>query len=158
MENSQPIRCSLWRWWTICRELKRRGYGVRESGAFLLGREVSGGKQITSAVYYDDIDPGALATGIVRLNGGAFAKLWQICRDRDLEVVADVHTHPCAAFQSQSDQQHPMISMPGHVALILPCFAQHPLSLATVGVYQYRGSKQWSSCPAPSLRWLTIHI
>jgi len=92
MANNKAIKCSLWCWWTICRELKKRGHGSRESGAFLLGTEVDDVKRITSAVYYDDIDPKSLSTGIVRLSGGATSKVWRICRENDLQVIADVST------------------------------------------------------------------
>ena len=156
MGNENNIQCSLWRWWRICRELRRRGQGVRESGAFLLGRNVAGKAHITSAIYYDDIDRNALSTGIIRLKGSTLGKVWQICRDTGLEVIADVHTHPDGAGQSQSDQQHPMISKAGHVALILPQFARHPFLLSKIGVYRYSGSRQWSVCPPPQLRWLQL--
>lgn len=156
MENSKSIKCSLWRWWCICHQLKKRGHGTHESGAFLLGKETGSSKCITSAVYYDDIDPKALSTGIVRLRGGATSEVWRICRENGLQVIADVHTHPGGAGQSNSDKKHPMVSMDGHVALILPHFAEAPFTFSEVGVYRYCGAKTWSSCPSPKLRWFTV--
>jgi proteasome lid subunit RPN8/RPN11 len=156
MAHNKSIKCSLWRWWCICRQLKKRGHGTRESGAFLLGKEIGSAKCISFAVYYDDIDPDALSSGIVRLRGGAMSEVWRICRENGLQVVADVHTHPGGAGQSNSDKKHPMVSMKGHVALILPQFAQAPFAFSRIGVYRYCGAKTWSSCPSPNLRWFTL--
>lgn len=158
MANNRLIQCSLWHWWSICQQLKKRGHDTHESGAFLLGEETGGVKSIISAVYYDDIDPTALSTGIVRLSGGTTSKVWRICREKGLQVIADVHTHPNGAGQSNSDKQHPMISIKGHVALILPQFAQAPFAFSRIGVYRYCSAKTWSNCPSPKLRWLTVRF
>jgi hypothetical protein len=44
----------------------------------------------------------AYASGVCILRGGAFAKLWSMCREKKLTVAADVHTHPAGAAQSSS--------------------------------------------------------
>jgi hypothetical protein len=121
-----------------------------------LGKDKGDVKQICLAVYYDDIDPDALSTGIVRLKGSATSEVWRVCRETGLQVVADVHTHPGRSGQSKSDKEHPMISMKGHVALILPQFAQSPFNFSKVGVYGYCGAKNWTTCPPPKLHWLTV--
>jgi hypothetical protein len=93
-------------------ELARRTLGGRrESGAFLLGEKGSPCR-IHHFVYYDDIDPNALATGIVLINGRLLGDLWKICREEKLEVVADVHVHPGCYRQSASDQANPIIPKP----------------------------------------------
>src|SRR5206468_12572112 len=45
---------------------------TRESGAFLLGTESPGSKRIEKFVFYDDLDPNALSTGIVHFDGAKF--------------------------------------------------------------------------------------
>ena len=64
----------------------------------------------------------AYASGVCILRGGAFAKLWSMCREKKLTVAADVHTHPAGAAQSSSDRTNPMISRDGHIAIIVPRF------------------------------------
>ena len=57
-------------------------------------------------------------------DGGGFAALWRICRERGLDVLGDVHTHAGPGpRQSEADRTNPMISEPGHMAFILPQFA-----------------------------------
>lgn len=128
-------------WWRLLRELRRRGGGRRESGAFLLGRRTSGVASIRDFVCYDDLDPRALKSGCVTFHGSGFPRLWEICRERDLQVIADVHTHPGRdTRQSGIDQRHPMIPVAGHIALIVPQFATgNRFSLRGVGVHEYRG-------------------
>lgn len=142
------LSCSWFLWRRLLRQLRERGKNAtQESGAFLLGRREGGGAHITDFVLYDDLDPRALDTGIVRFDGRYFGDLWEICRRRRLQVVADVHVHPGSSGQSDSDRAHPMISRAGHIALILPDFAQPPIRRAKIGVYRYLGDKQWSSVP-----------
>lgn len=124
-------------------ELRRRGNGRHESGAFLLGRIVGTERIVSDWVFYDDLDPRAYSTGICILYAGAFDRLWQICQDRGLAVVADVHTHGGSAHQSSSDRENPMIARHGHLALIVPSFAADPVWRHQMGVYSYLGDHQW---------------
>ncbi len=139
------LSCSWLLWRRLLIALRARGRGrTRESGAFLLGaRDGDGRARIEDFVLYDDLDPNALQSGIVRFNGRYFSDLWAICEARNLAVVADVHVHPGGAGQSDSDRAYPMISRKGHVALILPDFADDPVKRRRIGIYRYEGAKQW---------------
>jgi proteasome lid subunit RPN8/RPN11 len=125
------------------RQLARRTRGGRrESGAFLLGRRGTP-SIIERFVYYEDIDPEALETGIVLIDGRRLGDLWKICREAKLEVVADVHVHPGSFRQSASDKANPIIAERNHIALILPDFAQGSNMPGKIGVHRYLGNRQW---------------
>lgn len=156
--DTPRIACPYPLWWRLFRELRRRGGGVRESGAFLLGRRSGNVASVKALAFYDDVDPDALATGIVRLSGHAMNAVWQRCAETGLEVVADIHTHPGGTGQSQSDRDHPMVAKRGHIALIAPRFAHSAFWLRGIGVYRYAGSKRWHDLPAPRLGWTGIRI
>jgi proteasome lid subunit RPN8/RPN11 len=95
-------------WFNLTRGLHRRGENERESGAFLLAHDND--TKIVHFIYYDDLDPHALDTGIVRFDGAGYVKLWKICQKDKLHVVADIHTHPTKwTGQSELDVMHPMI-------------------------------------------------
>jgi len=142
------LSCSGRLWKQLLSALRERGYnGERESGAFLLGHRQDCRARITEFVLYDDLDPKCLDTGIVRFDGRYFGKLWDMCKQRGVSVIADVHTHPGGSQQSDSDRANPMISRAGHVALIVPRFAAAPVRRREVGMYRYNGSKQWSPVP-----------
>ena len=130
-------------WGNTLAELRRRGGGRTESGVFLLGAIEGKRRRVVTAIYYDELDPDAYASGVCVLQGDAFAKLWAHCRALGLTVVADVHTHPGVALQSGSDRTNPMVAREGHIAIIVPNFAAAPVQQATLGIFEYRGGHQW---------------
>jgi proteasome lid subunit RPN8/RPN11 len=150
------IRRSLWRRMVI--ELRRRGYGARESGAFLLG-DVQGNR-IKHIIPYDDLDPEALTSGIVSFHGVGFVSLWNFCAQHNMQVLADVHTHGGKwTDQSETDRTNPMIETSGHIALILPDFAGgNEWSLKGVGIFEYLGGHQWKKWSSRSGRVKLVAI
>jgi proteasome lid subunit RPN8/RPN11 len=122
--------------------LRERGRGNRESGGFLLGRRAPKSRVIESFLPYDDVDPNALR-GIILFDGSKMDAVWELCRSKRLEVVADVHTHPGGFRQSRVDQDNPMIPEVGHIALIVPNFAAGTYLPGEIGIYEYRGRRQW---------------
>jgi hypothetical protein len=137
------ISCAKQVWHRGILELKYRGMGYRESGAFLLGLQSAGVRRIVRFAYYNDLDPHCLDDGYVNFDGRAYGKLWDICRQMGLSVVADVHTHPGIARQSWIDQQNPMIAQVGHAAILVPNYARQPELTDKLGVYEYLGDYQW---------------
>ena len=99
--------------------------------------------------YFDDFDPHCLDSGIVVFDGAGFGPLWRLCRETGLAVVADVHTHPGIARQSDADRRHPMIATPGHIALIVPDFAARVPASVHLGLYEYAGGHQWRDHSGP---------
>lgn len=145
MNNTEhKVVISYLLWFRLIRRLRISGKGKRESGAFLLGKCGESCDRVTTFISYDKLDESAYDSGIVVLQSHAFSKLWSVCRERKLRILADVHTHPRGAYQSPSDQTNPMISEQGHVALIVPNFAQGSfLQNKGLGVYQYLGNYEW---------------
>jgi proteasome lid subunit RPN8/RPN11 len=135
------ISVSLWA--KLIDDLKVRGKGKRESGAFLLGPLDSPG--VTEYICYDDLDPHSLDTGIIVFHHIGFTPLWAHCLANKLTVYADVHTHPPGSTrQSWSDIDNPMIVEKGHIALIVPNYARNRSQmLQGVGIYEYLGDKKW---------------
>jgi proteasome lid subunit RPN8/RPN11 len=134
----------LWR--RLLRELRRRGGGRRESGAFLLRARGAGNRRITRFICYDDLDPTS-CPGAITFHAEGYAALWEYCREKSVEVIADVHTHPGPQVgQSEIDRRHPMVPVVGHTAMIVPNFADAAWwSLEKVGVYEYVGNFTWRS-------------
>lgn len=137
------LSCSSILWARGLKELNRRGIGCRESGAFLLGTLNESQRRVTRFVYYDDLEPHCLDSGIVIFEGFGYGHLWQICRESGLAVVADIHTHPGVARQSGSDRTNPMVATEGHVALIVPDFARRVVGPTQLGIYEYEGAHHW---------------
>jgi len=144
------LTCPSRYWREIVGELYRRGENRHEAGVFLLGVARDGRREVQDTIYYDELDPRAYESGVCVLHGDAFAKLWALCRERKLTVVADAHTHGGEGFQSEADRTNPMVARPGHIAIIVPDFARWPIRRHRLGVYEYRGQHDWTD---RSARW-----
>ena len=150
MKTNMRISVLLWR--KLMGQLRRRGNGIRESGAFLLGNV--GGCKIKHFIPYDELDPTALDSGIIAFQGVGFVPLWNYCQRHKMQVLADVHTHGGKwTGQSETDRTNPMIETAGHIALIVPGFAcGNRASLKGVGVYEYLGNHEWRTWSVKSGR------
>jgi proteasome lid subunit RPN8/RPN11 len=136
------LMCRRRLWAEILADLRERGGGRRESGGFLLGRRGGETRRIKALLAYDEIDPNALR-GHIEFDGSRMDLVWSVCRRRGLQVVADIHTHPGGAGQSDIDRANPMIPERGHLALIVPNFANKLYMPGQVGIYEFRGREGW---------------
>ena len=132
------------RWLALMAELRRRGGGKTESGAFLLGKRQGDRRLFETCIFYDELDVNAYSTGVCVLYADAFEKLWGLCGSSGLQVLADVHTHGGGAGQSEADRCNPMVARPGHLALIVERFASDPVWRHRMGLYRYEGSHAWT--------------
>lgn len=138
-------------WAAILAHLRHAGAGVGESGAFLLGKVLRDLRVATDFLPYEWLQHDALHAEFVQLSGASFSRLWDYCAEHALEVVADVHTHRYGAAQSRSDRENPMLAVAGHIALIVPDFAQGLVDLENLGLYVYQGAHRWQRYRGPSL-------
>ncbi|MCW5765165.1 MAG: Mov34/MPN/PAD-1 family protein [Phycisphaeraceae bacterium] len=154
------ISVNFLRWRRLMLELKRRGGGRRESGAFLLGLRDGQSLRVKDVVYYDDLDPNALDQGYVNFHADGFSALWSHCRKARLDVLADIHTHPGGnTSQSELDRTNPMMAERGHLALIVPHFAAGPWwSKRGISLFEYEANYRWKdlSGALPSRLCLTV--
>jgi proteasome lid subunit RPN8/RPN11 len=132
-------------WVGLLEHLRRRGGGIRESGAFLLGNMVGARRGVSDFIPYEHLQDDALNEDFVALRADSFSKLWAECDRRRMSVVADVHTHRFGPQQSMSDRVNPMMALAGHVALIVPRFAQGLVNVEDLGAHVYRGAHRWTS-------------
>lgn len=142
---SLTIKIPFWLWTRAIRDLRRGGEGRRESGAFLLGKPGAQTARVIDYICYDALDANAYQGGAIAFHDNGYAALWDYLKQRKIEVLADVHTHPGPNVgQSSIDRRHPMMPVIGHTAMIVPNFANTSWwSLWTVGVYEYLGKFEW---------------
>ena len=136
-------------------ELRERGRGSRESGGFLLGRRDGDRRLVEGFIPYDEIDPDCLR-GTIVFDGSRMDLVWDLCRAKNLEVVADVHTHPGGYSQSNVDQENPMIPERGHIALIVTNFADKRYMPGQIGIYEFRGGDRWQDHSRLGAKFFTI--
>jgi len=131
-------------WSELVKRLAHSGQGRRESGAFLLGT-LQPSRKVTAYILYDDISPSAQHRNYVFLLGGDMSKVWAECERQGIQVVADIHTHPKGPAQSRSDRAHPIVSIGGHIALIVPNFATGLVRPEDLGVHEFQSKGHWKS-------------
>ena len=145
-EVAKPIiRFNRSLWLHCMKELQARSHGRHESGCFILGTVDRHKRHAQHCVLYDELDPHAYASGVCILQGDSFTRLWEICRAEKLTVIADIHTHPAAAFQSEADRTNPMIARAGHLAIIVPDFAFGWIWRHRLGLFHYEGDHRWTN-------------
>lgn len=138
------LPCSLFQ--ALIVDLAKSGHGLKESGAFLLGRQDGTRRFVTSYLMYDKIAPkSSRSHAYVAFTAEEMARAWEHCHASGQQVVADVHTHPFGPAQSISDRAHPIVSVAGHVALIVPNFAQGSPQPRDLGVHLFGGAGRWQS-------------
>jgi len=153
------LSCSWFLWRRLAAHLCERGRReTRESGAFLLGFQEPGQPAwIVDFILYDDLDPHSLDTGIIRFDGRHFGKLWAICRERRLTVVADVHASGRLGAkrvrQGASDGDAGGPYRTHHAALR----ARAPIRCEEIGIYRYLGNQAWQTVTRAQRR-VFLHI
>lgn len=127
-------------------DLAKSGRGIKEAGAFLLGHADNRGRRVSSYLMYDIVATESCPKhAYVVFTAEEMARAWEHCYATGLQVVADVHTHPMGPRQSVSDQAHPIVSVQGHVALIVPFFAMRGPQPVDIGVHVFEGAGRWRS-------------
>jgi proteasome lid subunit RPN8/RPN11 len=127
-------------------DLARSGAGVAESGAFLLGTQDGEERQVSGYLPYEAVAAQSRRRhAYVAFTAQEMARAWDYCYQHKVQVVADVHTHPGGPVQSLSDRAHPIVSVQGHVALIVPYFALCNPQPQDLGVHQFLGGGRWRS-------------
>jgi proteasome lid subunit RPN8/RPN11 len=139
-------------WIRLNNNLRKQGNGERESGAFLLGSLTE--SKVINFICYIELDKNSLDDRSIHFRSQYYTKLWDICNQRKLQVLADVHTHPSSnTNQSLIDKTHPMIIQNEHIALIIPHYAKKKFpSLKGVGIYEYKGDLVWEKYSSESNR------
>lgn len=132
----------LWR--DLVERLARSGQGRRESGAFLLGT-LQPRRAVSAYILYDEVSASAQHSNYVLLLGEDMSKVWSECERLSIQVVADIHTHPKGPAQSISDRANPIVSISGHVALIVPNFAVGLVRPEDIGIHEFQGRGCWKS-------------
>jgi proteasome lid subunit RPN8/RPN11 len=127
-------------------DLAASGRGIKEAGAFLLGHAHYEWRRVSSYLMYDVVAPESSEMhAYVAITAEEMARAWEYCNANGVQVVADVHTHPMGPAQSVSDRAHPIVSIAGHVALIVPYFALRRPQPVDLGVHLFEGAGRWQS-------------
>jgi len=74
-----------------------------------------------------------------------------------LTLLAQLHSHPGAAYHSDTDDTFPIATAVGSLSLVIPDFARSPYALSECAVYRLTRSGGWASLSSDEVsRLITI--
>ncbi len=79
----------------------------------------------------------------VVVDGDELHKLNVHLFEHQLMLIAQLHSHPGAAYHSETDDNYAVATNIGCFSLVIPDFAVRPFSLEECAVYRLRASGSW---------------
>jgi hypothetical protein len=93
----------------------------------------------------------------VIIEGAALARLNADLYKRQLQLIAQIHSHPQAAYHSSTDDEYAIATKVGCLSLVVPDFASRPFSLAECATFRLNTAGQWTELSTIEVSRL-IHI
>lgn len=77
------------------------------------------------------------------IESGWISTFWSDLASRGLGVRAQVHTHPCEAFHSPTDDAYPLLGDAGFLSLVIPDFAMGPVGFCNAYLTEIQPDGRW---------------
>lgn len=118
--------------------------GLKGQEAFVLfSGLVSAGVGVVRSVIYPPQKPIADGDGGVGVyvEGRDLFDVTKYAALRNEILLGQAHSHPGHAYHSTTDDQYPMVSLPGAFSVVVPNFARAPIDLSRCACYRCLGGK-----------------
>lgn len=79
----------------------------------------------------------------VLIDGDELHRLNVWLHEHRLKLIAQLHTHPGAAYHSELDNTIPVVATRGAFSLVIPDFARGPADLEEYAVYRLGAEDRW---------------
>jgi hypothetical protein len=76
--------------------------------------------------------------------------------ERQMTLIAQLHSHPGEAYHSPTDDAFPIATAVGSFSLVVPDFARNPFSLERCAVYRLAGNGGWIELSGAEARALIV--
>ncbi|WP_435626586.1 Mov34/MPN/PAD-1 family protein [Candidatus Ferrigenium straubiae] len=83
----------------------------------------------------------------VIVEGVELARLNMELHKRQLQFIAQVHSHPGAAYHSEMDDEFAVATKIGCFSLVVPDFAKRPFSFNETAIYRINSAGEWLDAP-----------
>lgn len=93
----------------------------------------------------------------VIIEGKALARLNADLYKRQLQLIAQIHSHPGAAYHSSTDDEYAIATKVGCLSLVVPDFASRPFSLTECASFRLSPAGQWDELSTIEVSRL-IHV
>jgi hypothetical protein len=88
----------------------------------------------------------------VTVSGEALHKLNLWLYEHEMELIAQIHTHPTDAYHSDTDDAYPIVATVGAFSIVIPDFAARPFSWEEVAVYRLAPQQRWTEIERAEVR------
>ncbi len=92
------------------------------------------------------------SAGSFEISAAEMARVIALAMRLDLEIVAQVHTHPCQAFHSAGDEEGARIRYDGYLSLVIPNYGGDLPDLAGSALYAYSATFGWEPVPLDAIQ------
>jgi hypothetical protein len=75
---------------------------------------------------------------------------WLELGNANMGIRVQVHTHPAEAFHSPTDDEFPIIHMPGFLSLVIPNFGLGPVGFGEAFLTEIQPDGRWQEVAIPS--------
>jgi hypothetical protein len=65
--------------------------------------------------------------------------------DTGMQLIAQIHSHPKAAYHSETDDEYPIVTVLGGISVVVPDFAQGGFNLSQWAVYRFLPYTKWTA-------------
>lgn len=77
------------------------------------------------------------------VQGDELFRLNKYLYENQLELIAQLHTHPARAYHSELDDLYPIVTTKGGVSIVIPDFAQGKLNICNWAFYRLSEQSSW---------------
>lgn len=126
-------------WEAVCRALDPEIRKGHEGIVYLLGR-TDGTVTLSVSVFR----PRSVTTaGSFHVEPKAMAACVHAAGQFEMQVVAQLHTHPGQAYHSDGDVEGARIRYPGYASIVLPDYGRHLPNLGGAAAYLWSADHRW---------------
>ena len=148
LESIQSIRVP----WEIVNDvhafLRQSGRRGHEGVGFWVGEPVGTQFEVRAA-YIPKQHAGGLDGGcLVLIEGDELFAMNVWLHSHRMTIIAQLHSHPAAAYHSDTDEDFPVMTREGGLSIVIPDYAASEFSLGAAVVYRMRQDAQWQKLSA----------
>jgi hypothetical protein len=140
---------------TLLADRGRRGF---EGVGFWVGRLSDRVFQVEAAVIPAQRARRSTAGVSVLIEADELFRLNVWLHHNGLTPIAQVHSHPEAAYHSDADDAYPVVTKLGALSVVVPDFASDEFSLDRIAVYRLMPGGHWDRLPVSTVqRLIQLH-
>ena len=114
-----------------------------EGVAFWAGRRATGGFDVLATIIPTQTGLRSDSGVAVRVDGDELFRMNVWLHQNQLQLVAQIHSHPGAAYHSDTDDDYAIMTTVGGLSIVVPNFGRDAIRLEECAVYRLDARQGW---------------